>query len=435
MADPARPKPKITRAEWGLLLLLAAVQFTNVLDFVIVMPLAPAVKDGLGITSTQFGHIVAAYGFGSFAGSLLAAKFLEKFSRRAVLITVYFGFTVSTLLCGLTPDYELLVAARAVAGVFGGVVGVAVFAIIGDVFADYRRGTAMGVVMSSFAVATIVGVPLGLGIAEEFGTLTPFIALAGLSALVWTAAALVLPNLPGHPERKASSLRALATEPSHILAYLFTISLVLGSFTVVPYIADSMVSNAGQKRVNVKYVYLVAGVFTFVGMNVIGRLSDRYGKRLMFRVMGLLAIGSALVLTNLPVVPLWVAAAVATAFMLTTSGRMVPGQALITASAAPTARGGFLSLNGAVQAAGMGVASLIGGGLIYQTPGIGLASVVGGGLVQQAADSHLYGYPLVGLVSAGSAVVSLLLVGLLRSGEGVPTPVPPQVEAITAEAV
>jgi predicted MFS family arabinose efflux permease len=419
MADPARPKPKITRAEWGLLLLLAAVQFTNVLDFVIVMPLAPAVKAGLGITSEKFGHIVAAYGFGSFAGSLLAAKFLERFGRKTVLLAVYFGFTVSTLLCGLTPNYVLLVACRALAGVFGGVVGVTVFAVIGDVFADYRRGTATGVVMSSFAVATIVGVPLGLGIAETFGTLTPFIALAAVSGLVWVAAAVVMPALPGHPERKTSSLVALATEPTHVVAYLFTIALVLGSFTVVPYIADSMVANAGQDPANVKYVYLVAGLFTFVSMNVIGRLSDKYGKKVMFRVMGALAIVAALAITNLPVVSVWVAGLVATVFMVTTSGRMVPGQALITASAAPHARGGFLSLNGAVQAMGMGLASLIGGALIGQQ-----------------ADGRLDGYPLVGLVSAASAVVSLVLVGLLRSGEGKPMPVPaaPTTPVAAAEA-
>jgi predicted MFS family arabinose efflux permease len=419
MADAARPKPTITRSEWVLLVLLAAVQFTNVLDFVIVMPLAPAMKADLSITSEKFGHIVAAYGFGSFFGSLLAAKFLERFGRKTVLLTVYAGFTISTLLCGLTPDYALLVACRALAGVFGGVVGVAVFAIIGDVFADYRRGTATGVVMSSFAVATIVGIPLGLGIAEEFGTLTPFVALAGLSAVVWLAAAFVMPPLPGHPERKTSSLVALATEPRHVLAYLFTIALVFGSFTVVPYIADSMVANAGQKPEHVKYVYMVAGLFTFVSMNVIGRLSDRYGKQLMFRVMGGLAIVAALAITNLPVVSVWVAGLVATVFMVTASGRMVPGQALITASAAPTARGGFLSLNGAVQAMGMGLASLIGGALIGQQP-----------------DGRLDGYPLVGLVSAGSAVVSLILVGLLRSGEGQPTPVPvaPATPVAAAEA-
>ena len=145
MGDPAaRPKPTISRAEWGLLLLLAAVQFTNILDFVIIMPLAPMAKRDFGITSEQFGHVVAAYGFASFAGSIMAAKFLDRFGRKTALLTLYLGFTVSTLLCGLAPTYETLVGARSLAGLFGGVVCSAVYAIVGDVFADYRRGLRPG---------------------------------------------------------------------------------------------------------------------------------------------------------------------------------------------------------------------------------------------------------------------------------------------------
>jgi predicted MFS family arabinose efflux permease len=150
MSDPAaRPRPAISRGEWGLLLLLASVQFTNVLDFVIMMPLAPWAKEQFAITSEQFGHAVGAYGIASALSSLLAAKYLDRFPRKAVLLAMYAGFTVSTLLCGLAVTYGQLVAARGLAGAFGGVLGSAVMAIIGDVFADYRRGTAMGVVKPS----------------------------------------------------------------------------------------------------------------------------------------------------------------------------------------------------------------------------------------------------------------------------------------------
>ncbi len=414
MSDPARPKPTISRSEWGLLFLLAAVQFTNILDFVIVMPLAPALKSKFGITSEQFGHIVAAYGYASCVGNLIAAKVLDRFDRRTALLFAYLGFTAATILCGLASRFEWLVAARAVAGFFGGILGAAVLSIVGDVFADYRRGTAMGTIMSAFAVASVVGIPLGLGIAEEFGTLSPFLVLGALAATVWVGAFFVLPHLRGHIGRAGShsSLVRLAIEPNHLMAFAFTTTLVLGSFTIVPYIADSMIANAGQKMEHVKYVYLIAGVFTFVSTNVIGRLADKYGKRLVYRIMAILAIGVALVLTNLPVVPLWFAALVTTAFMVTTSGRMVPAQALITASAAPGVRGGFLSLNMAVQSIGMG-----------------LASQVAGVMVAQTDDGKLPGYPLVGVVAALSAVVSLYLVGRLKSVEGLPSPIAPASQA------
>jgi len=419
MGDPAsRPKPAISRREWGLLLLLTAVQFTNVLDFVIIMPLAPLAKRDFHITSEQFGHAVAVYGFASFVGTLLAAKFLDRFGRKAALLSLYLGFTVSTLFCGLAPTYETLVIARAVTGLFGGVVGASVMAIIGDVFADYRRGTAMGAVMSAFAFASIVGVPLGLVLAENFGTGAPFIALALLSVLIWIGNVVVMPPLrehlsKGHPP---TSLWRLAAEPNHLVAYAFTVFLVLGSFCVVPYLADSMVANAGQRIENMKYVYLVAGLFTLVSTNVVGRVADRYGKLRVFRITGLAAIVTILLVTNLPPIPLWMAIAAATAFMVATSARMVPAMALVTRSAAPAVRGGFLSLNAAVQSAAMGLASLIGGALVGQTP-----------------DGRLPGYPIVGLIAAGSAVLCLLLAGMLRSAEPAVVNVPAKEEAAVAE--
>jgi predicted MFS family arabinose efflux permease len=417
MSDPAaRPRPTISRGEWGLLLLLAGVQFTNILDFVIIMPIAPWAKDRFQIDSNQFGHIVAAYGFASFVGSILAAKYLDRFGRKAALLTVYLGFTVATLLCGLAPTYETLVAARALTGLFGGVVGAAVMAIVGDVFADYRRGTAMGAVMSAFAVASIFGLPAGLLLVEFFGTGAPFVALAGLSLLVWMGCLRVLPTLHAHPDSRPTTLWKLAVEPNHAIAYVFTTALVMGSFLVVPFLADSMVANSGQKPEHMKYLYPIAGGFTLISTNLIGRLSDRYGKRLVFRIMGSAAIIMAIVLTNLPPVPLWIAIVAATGFMVATSGRMVPAQAMVTASAAPRVRGGFLSLNAAVQSMAMGLASLIGGGLIHQTD-----------------DGKLPGYPLVGLLAAASALLSLVLAGVLRSGEMAPLRVAAKAESAIGE--
>ena len=177
-----------------------------------------------------------------------------------------------------------------------------------------------------------------------------------------------------------------------------------------------MVANVGQKRESMKYLYPIAGGFTLVSTNLIGRLSDRYGKRLLFRVMGFAAIVMALVLTNLPPVPLWLAITAATAFMVATSGRMVPAQAMITACAAPKVRGGFLSLNSAVQSAAMGLSSLIGGSLLHQSE-----------------DGRLPGYPLVGLIAAATALLSLILAGLLRNAESGPTRMPTQPELASRE--
>ena len=416
MADPAPRKPAITRGEWGLLLLLAAVQFTNVLDFVIVMPLAPWAKDELAIDSEQFSWVVGIYGLASAVSSLFAAKYLDRFPRKGVVLAMYAGFTVSTLLCGLAPTYETLVAARGLAGAFGGVLGAAVMAIIGDVFADYRRATAMGVVMSAFAVASVVGIPAGLGLARVWGIGAPFVGLAGLSALVWFGAARVFPKIPPHPDRRPVPLWALIANPGHLLTLAFTTALVMGSFLVVPFLADSMVANAGQAKEDMPLVYAIAGGVTFFTTNLVGRLADRYGKLRVFRLAGLLAAGMAIVVTNLGPIPLWVAVAAATGFMVTTSGRMVPAQTLVAGSTTPALRGGFLSLNAAVQSAAMGLSSFLAGQLIGQTP-----------------DGRLAGYPLVGVVAAGMMLLSLVLAGFLKLRDVGPVRVPAPVEPTTAE--
>jgi len=413
----ARPKPVISRGEWGLLLLLAAIQFTNVLDFVIVMPLAPWAKDQLGITSGQFAWVVGVYGVASAVSSLLAAKWLDRFERKSVLLVMYAGFAVSTLLCGLAPTFPTLVACRGLAGAFGGILGAAVMAVIGDVFADFRRGTAMGVVMSAFAVSSVVGIPAGLGLARWGGIGVPFIGLAVVSGLVWVGVARVFPAIPAHPDRRPVPLRALIATPSHLLALAFTTSLVLGAFMVIPFLADSMVHNAGLNKEDMPLVYAVAGGFTFFSTNIAGRLADRYGKLRVFRVMALVTIGLVLVVTNLPPIPLWLAVVITTCFMVSSSARMVPAQALITGSALPGVRGGFLSLNGAVQSAAMGVGSFLAGGLIGQTP-----------------DGHLSGYPAVGVVSASISLVSLFLAGWMKLKDTGPTRVPAPADLAAAEA-
>ncbi|WP_020469758.1 MFS transporter [Zavarzinella formosa] len=431
MKPTDRPRPTISRSEWGLLMLLAAVQFTNILDFVIVMPLAPLAREQYSITPKQFGYIVGSYGFAACLGSLLSAKFLDRFCRKRALLSLYLGFTVSTLLCGLAPTYESLVVARAVAGFFGGVVGAAVMAIVGDVFADYRRGTAMGVVMSAFAVASVIGIPIGMFLAENFDVGAPFTALAGLSMIVWFLGFFLLPSLRGHmlAGRKHPTILELAGSRNHLLAYAFNLTLTTSGFLVVPFIADAMVTNAGQSKENVKYVYLVGGIFTLVSTNVIGRLADRFGKKFVFRIVAIAAIVMALILTNLHPVPLWVVILVCTGFMVCMSGRFVPAQALITGSARPEVRGGFLSLNSSIGFLAMGLASTIAGMLVGSNEPpttkfgeklqglIALAIMAIGMLVGQSPDSRLPGYPLVGIISSLSAVISLVLVGLLKTGD------------------
>src|SRR5690242_19911893 len=183
-AGAKRSLPRLTASEWLVLAVLAALQFTHNLDYMIMMPLMPQFEREMAISPQQFGFLVSAYAFAAGISGLLAALVIDRFDRKRALLFLYAGFALGTFLCALAPGYLWLLLARTVAGAFGGVVAATTLAIIGDVFADSRRGRAMGVIMSAFSVALIVGVPAGLYLANRLGWRSTFGVLGLVSAVV-----------------------------------------------------------------------------------------------------------------------------------------------------------------------------------------------------------------------------------------------------------
>jgi predicted MFS family arabinose efflux permease len=402
---PGTPSSRLTGKEWGLLLVLAAVQVTHIIDFVILMPLGPEFTAALSINPKQFSWMVSAYGFSAGLTSLLAARFIDHFDRKRALLLLYAGFTIGTLLCAAAPNYTLLVLARAVAGGFAGIMAATVFAIVGDVFADWRRGYAMGVVMSAFSVASIVGIPAGLVLANNFGWRVPFAALGVISALVWLLAWGLLPTLRGHlAGGKTESLGVLAVllEPTHLRAYLLSIALVFSTFTIHPYLSIYLVNNVHMSKEDLPWIWLCGGIATLLISAPTGRLADRFGKLSVFRIVGLLTAVPTLIMTYLPPVPLSVILVVTTLFMVLASARGVPAMAMITASAEPRYRGSFLSVNASVQQLGLALAPMFSAQILGDTEG----------------TAPLTGFPLVGWISALTIVGGVLLAGRLRPAAG-----------------
>src|SRR6476620_667554 len=303
-----------TRRERLILFILAAVQFATIVDFMIVLPLGPQLMRKLEIGPAQFGLVVSAYTFAAAATGLLASSIVDRFSRRTMFIVFYAGFLVGTLLCGLAPNYQALVAARIATGAFGGLLGGMSLAIIGDVFPENRRGTATGSLMTGFGLASVAGVPLGLFVGTNYGWHIPFIALAigGVPALV--LAPFALPPLNAHVGKSHShplrSLVEIFSDTNHLNAFALIVMLMIGSFAVFPMLSPYLVRNVGLTEHQLPLVYIAGGALTLFTAPVIGRLADRYGK---LRVYCIIVPGSAslmLVITHLPPVPLVLAVAV-----------------------------------------------------------------------------------------------------------------------------
>jgi predicted MFS family arabinose efflux permease len=394
-------KVHLTAREWLLLAVLAGIQFTHIVDFMIIMPLGPVYIAEMHLTPAEFGFVVAAYTLSAGLAGLFAARFVDRFDRKHALLGLYAGFTAGTLLCAVADNYLQLLAARTVAGAFGGVAAAMVLAVIGDVFHDVRRGTATGIVMSAFSVASIAGVPLGLYLVELFNWHAPFIALGGISAAVLVLAILVLPPLRGHlraEHEPAVSTWSVVANGNHLRAFALMATLVMSSFLLAPHMATFLVTNAGLQQEELKFIYLCGGLTTLVTLPLFGRLADAFGKLRMFRILALVTLVPIVLVTNLSAgVALPLVLALTTAFMVASSGRMVPAMALITNSSAPASRGGFMSLNAAVQHLASAAAASVSGALLVQR-----------------ADQTLDGYWLVGLLACAAGGTSLVLAGLLR---------------------
>ena len=400
-----------TPREWLLLLVLTAVQFCHILDFVILMPLAPQLMRSLHVSPREFGLLVSAYTFSAAISGLVAAAFMDRFDRKRMLLFLLAGFGVGTLLCGMVESYWLLLSARVATGAFGGVLAGVVFAIVGDQIRPERRGTAMGVVMGAFSAASVLGLPFGLSLAERFTWEAPFLVLAGVTGIVFLIGILALPPMRAHLEHRTGDegrafreLWEVARHPEHVRAFLLTIAIMFSAFTVVPFLAPYLTSNVGMPEGQLDMMYLAGGLATLVtGPLIFGPAADRFGHARVFVLTAMLSIVPIAAVTNLPPVGLPVILTVTTLMMVMASGRMISVTALVTSVVEPRRRGSFMSLNSSIQQ--------------------GAAAYVSGMMIGGGEGQPLTGYSGVGLVAIGATLLTLVLVGRLRPAAG-QAPVP-----------
>jgi len=359
------------KRERYLLFTLAGIQFSHILDFMIMMPLGPILIKAFGISTHEFGLLVASYSFSAALSGLLAATFIDRFERKRLLLTIFGLFGVATLACGLAPSYAMLLVARGLAGTFGGVMGAMVQTIVGDVIPFARRARASGIVATAFSLSTVAGVPLSLWLANHFLWRAPFILIAVLTALFILVGARILPELRYHISDKKrthpfSAMFEVLREPNHLNALLFSTLLVFSGFTVIPYITIYAVGNVGISLGDIPFIYLAGGAATLFTARLIGHWADLRGKIKIYRIIAGAALLPLLVVTHIGAAPLWLWLVCTTGFFVLVSGRMIPAMAIITSAAQPKLRGTFMSLNATMQSLAMGLATTLAGFIITQ---------------------------------------------------------------------
>ncbi len=366
-------KPTFSKYEIFIISILSILQFTIILDFMVLNPLGAQLLVELNIKPVQFGLVVSAYAFSAGASGLLAAGFADKFDRKRLLLFFYAGFILGTAFCALATDYEYLLFARIFTGVFGGVIGSITFAIITDLFKMEVRGRVMGFVQTAFAASQVLGIPIGLVLANKYGWHSPFWMIVVFSIMVYAFILIYLKPIDGHLKIQSENnpfqhLSKILTTPQYLRAFLTVVLLSTGGYMLMPLGSAFSINNLKIRLEDLPLIYGITGIFSIIAGPIMGKLSDKVGKYTIFvwaSLWSMLMIG---IFTQLGITPLWLAITVNVLLFIGVSTRMITSSALMTAVPKPQDRGAFMSLNSSIQQIGGGFASAAAGLIVVQTP-------------------------------------------------------------------
>lgn len=378
-----------------IIAILTILQFTIILDFMVLSPLGAQLMIELNISPKQFGWVVSAYAFSAGISSLLAASIADRFDRKKLLLFFYTGFILGTFFCGIAPDYKSLLYARIFTGLFGGVMSSISFAIITDLFTLDQRGRVMGFVQMAFATSQVLGIPLGLYLANSWGWHAPFLLIVGVSLIVGLVTVLVMKPIDAHlklPSRgnPLQHLYKVVSQIHYLKGFAAISLLATGGFMLMPFASAFTVYNLGISLDNLPIIYVATGIISMISGPIAGTLADRIGKYKIFFYGSLLTILLVGYYCNLGLSPLSLIIFVNVIMFIGITSRMVSASALLTAIPSPEDRGAYMSIQSSIQ----------------QISG-GLATTLAGLIVVQNSSGFLHNYDMLGYVVIAATVISM----------------------------
>ena len=391
-----------------VLYVLAGINFTHIVDSMLIMPLGDLFIETFQINAAQFSLLVSVYAFAATLSALLAFFVLDRFDRKSALLLCYGGFSIGTLLCAFAPSYEVLILFRILTGLFGGVIGALALSIVSDLYLFKERGQAMGILMAAFSGASALGVPFGLYLAAQGSWHSPFLVLGGLAMCIWIFVALKFPSFTQHFESlkgvdrsMKNTIRQLTSDNNQINALAAGFVLVLAHFMIIPFISPYLIKNVGLSQEDIAFQFFLGGVATIVTSPLIGKLTDGFGVNKIFTLTMLLCFIPTMVIVYLQVSPLWYVLTFTTLFFVLASGRMIPANTMITASAGLENRGSFMAIKSALQQFAIGLSAIISGQIIF---------------INQSGQYE--NYPIVGYIAVVTGLISIFLIRRLKVAKG-----------------
>ncbi|MNJ94639.1 Purine efflux pump PbuE [compost metagenome] len=398
MEATIKPQPlAFTGYQKFVIALLAFLQFTIILDFMILSPLGAVLMPSLKITASQFGAVVSAYAISAAIAGFLTAGFADKFDRKKLLLFFYGGFVLGTFLCGIAPNYHFLLGARIVTGLFGGVIGSIAFAITTDIFPLEQRGRVMGFMQTAFAASQILGLPVGLYLSNHWGWHAPFMMIVLVSLIAGGFIVFYMKPVTEHlalqTEKKAfTHLAHTLKTPQYIMAFAATALLSVGGFMIMPFASAFTVNNMGIHIDNLPMIYFITGFASILIGPLVGKASDTFGAFTTFIFGTVLGMIMILIYTHLGITPLPLVILVNTMMFIGIFSRMIPSQALMSAIPDAANRGSFMSIGSSLQ----------------QLAG-GLGSIIAGMIVVQESTGMIRHFDVIGYVMVALSIITLVM--------------------------
>ena len=377
--------------ERTMLFVLGAIQFTHILDFMIMMPLGAQLMQAFAISPAKFSQLVASYGIAAAISGFAGGFILDRFDRKRALLVLYTGFGLATLACAFAPTFYLLLIARLAAGACGGLSSSLVTAMLGDFIPPARRGRAMAFVAAAFPVASILGVPLGLVLAGKLGWHAAFFFLAACAVVNGAIASLALPHLRTAVQNHEpwQQMKEIMSHRVHLRAFALGTMVGLSGGILVPFLAPSFIANLGlNEQSELPIVYIIGGLATAISTPIVGWLSDRMDRLRLLIYISAGAIVVTLIIMQLGPSSVSLASLMMALFMVSMSGRYAPAMTMITNAVEARYRGGFMSINSALQLAANAAASMLAGWFITRD-----------------SHAHFLGLPMLSYLATGFLIL------------------------------
>jgi predicted MFS family arabinose efflux permease len=380
-----------------IIAILALTQFTIVLDFMVLSPLGAILMPQLDISPQQFATVVSAYAFSAGISGFLAAGFADAFDRKKMLLFFYSGFILGTLGCAVAPDYNFLLIARITTGIFGGVISAISFAIITDLFVLQVRGRVMGFIQTAFAASQVMGIPVGLYLANRWDWHAPFTMIVAVCIIVALVIFFFMKPINEHLNTRSNNtafqhLVNTINNKTYLSGYGATTLLATGGFMLMPFASAYSVNNLGLSLNDLPILYLITGLCTMVTGPLLGKAADLFGKYKVFTIGSIVSIVTVLIYCNLGITPLWAVIVISIVMFAGVSSRIITSQALLSAIPEPKDRGAFMSINSSVQ----------------QISG-GIATTLAGMVVVQNESGKLFNYDILGFIVTGATVITIMM--------------------------